>query len=783
MEVDATFFAGLCRLLALSAHAPASPREVVQQRRCLAAMQSLPVLAFILFTLTATYEVSVYFVGTKVSGIYSLLAAKNYRGFVSLVVVVSTFYVFFCALVTFRNWIATCLAIAVRRNLAVKLHEALVKKNNLYNVTQTIATASTARVQMSNMYPLRERDDIPPFATATTATVAAPFAYQQTSRTSHSLDGDGGSELQQQLVRLLDDDSVGRGTFARRTGGGVRPSKNRHSVVLDNPDMTIAQDVEKFAASVSDILKDTIFLPVLIVYYSYSAYDITQTIMAPLCVPIFFFTFWVVCRVAMNRIVPVVFAKEKAEGDFRFTHVHTRTQAEAIALMHSEEAEKWRLNSLLQSVTRVAHEVAAKNAPLTFLTEITKYWSSILSYVLVSVPVFDGTFDGKTEAEISGIVAKNLFVVLYLIHQYSVLTSLAGRFTELSGYTTRICILLETCDELDNIQAGTIQDPGPTMPPHTPSPDSPLIQVHDLVCTPPVMAGKIAANARENVGKSISFCVYSGQHTLITGPSGCGKSSLLRTLANVWPHKGFPEPIHFADHLIFGDGAQNHVNGYLKFLPERIIFVPQQGYVVPVVGADLDEAYATSQESFQAEYLGADSGRGRFHALHPALVEIAAQITYPQRVGESKITDDEIQKVLEPVGLWYLAQRCIAEWERQTTWDPSRGSAQGEDIRSGTRSAWNGRWQATSSYGRVVAGLSGGERQRLQIARVLFWRPALVFIDEGTNSVDVDLEEQLYLALMDANATDLQHKITVVAVSHGTNERIARLFKQKLVLG
>ncbi|KAJ3065798.1 ATP-binding cassette sub- D member 4, partial [Podochytrium sp. JEL0797] len=127
----------------------------------------------------------------------------------------------------------------------------------------------------------------------------------------------------------------------------------------------------------------------------------------------------------MNPVVPAVYAKEKLEGDFRFIHVHTRVQAERIAFLHAERVERDRLDTLLDSVVDASFVVLGRNVVLHFLTESTVFLASVLTYGVVAIPIFDGTFDGKTEAEISGIVAKNLFVCLYLIHQLTVLTQLS----------------------------------------------------------------------------------------------------------------------------------------------------------------------------------------------------------------------------------------------------------------------------------------------------------------------------------------------------------------------
>ena len=49
--------------------------------------------------------------------------------------------------------------------------------------------------------------------------------------------------------------------------------------------------------------------------------------------------------------------------------------------------------------------------------------------------------------------------------------------------------------------------------------------------------------------------------------------------------------------------------------------------------------------------------------------------------------------------------------------------------------------------GDMGTALSGGQRQRLLLARALYRRPRILFMDEGTSNLDVDKERQVNRAL------------------------------------
>lgn len=170
--------------------------------------------------------------------------------------------------------------------------------------------------------------------------------------------------------------------------------------------------------------------------------------------------------------------------------------------------------------------------------------------------------------------------------------------------------------------------------------------------------------------EKMNFHIDKGQHLMITGPNGCGKSSLFRILGELWP--------------AFGGELE-------KPGMEKIFYIPQRPYLP----------------------------RGT----------LRDQIIYPDTVNAmhkfKKVSDDDLQKVLDEVRLGYLVERERG-WDSENDWN---------DV------------------------LSGGEKQRIAMARLIYHKPDYAILDECTSAVSVDVEGHLYTYMKEVG-------VTLITVSH-----------------
>uniref|UniRef100_A0A4W2D6J2 ATP binding cassette subfamily D member 4 n=1 Tax=Bos indicus x Bos taurus TaxID=30522 RepID=A0A4W2D6J2_BOBOX len=326
---------------------------------------------------------------------------------------------------------------------------------------------------------------------------------------------------------------------------------------VDNPDQRISQDVERFCRQLSSMASKLIISPFTLVYYTYQCFRSTSWL-GPVSIFGYFILGTVVNRVVMGPIVAKLVQQEKLEGDFRFKHMQIRVNAEPAAFFRAGHVEHMRTDRRLQRLLKTQRELMSKELWLYIGINMFDYLGSILSYIVIAIPIFSGVYGDLSPTELSSLVSKNAFVCMYLINCFSQLIDLCTTLSDVAGYTHRIGELQETLldmtlksqdgEFLDESQWDLARGPGG---PATEPADTAFLLERVCICAP---------SSHKPLIKDLSLKISEGQSLLITGNTGTGKTSLLRVLGGLWA------------------SARGSVQMLADFGPHGVLFLPQKPF-------------------------------------------------------------------------------------------------------------------------------------------------------------------------------------------------------------
>ena len=198
-------------------------------------------------------------------------------------------------------------------------------------------------------------------------------------------------------------------------------------------------------------MEDLIIAPILVIYYTWKCWTISGA-MGPMMIYGYFIVGSILSRVLIKPIVNTVFYKELAEGNFRYVCVTTGIDHECdltllfltqdsctcdcasfqsplhfqgVNVRNINKQTKnwilyWPINAKL--LTRSCHCIVSYKGSclweqrimigiLIVANESFSYFGSILSYLIVAMPIFAGAFAGKDPSEMSEIISKVIHTI------------------------------------------------------------------------------------------------------------------------------------------------------------------------------------------------------------------------------------------------------------------------------------------------------------------------------------------------------------------------------------
>jgi vitamin B12/bleomycin/antimicrobial peptide transport system ATP-binding/permease protein len=292
----------------------------------------------------------------------------------------------------------------------------------------------------------------------------------------------------------------------------------------DNPDQRIAEDIKLFVSNTlslgTGLLGAVVTLgSFIVILWGLSGAAPLTLFGHALGIPGYLVWVAIVYAVAGTAIThwigrPLVdldIEQQRREADFRAGLLRVRENAEQIALLKGESAERRRLMAHFAKIKGNWTAIMGRQKRLTFFTAGYSQVQVIVPILAVGPAYFASAISlgglmqtASAFARVEG--ALSFFVKAYpQLAQWKSIIERLDSFERSIAYVDRVSATLEVvrCDAGCSINASAIDLKKPD--------GSALLKIETLMFT-------------------------AGEATLLTGRSGTGKSTLLRMLAGIWPH-------------------------------------------------------------------------------------------------------------------------------------------------------------------------------------------------------------------------------------------------------
>ncbi len=294
----------------------------------------------------------------------------------------------------------------------------------------------------------------------------------------------------------------------------------------DNPDQRIADDLQMFVQytlTISIGLLNSIvtLCSFIVILWNLSAHAPLTLFGARIDVP--GYLVWAALIYAIIgttlthligwRLIPLNFLQQRYEADFRFNLVRTRENAEQIAALRGEAAERERHLSRFGFVVGNWLALMQRQKQLTFFTASYSQASVIFPYLVVSPAYFSRLVQLGGLMQTASAFNSVQSALSYFITSYRSIAEWNAVITRLTGFEEAIAAG----------RAAATAEPAVAVVPRE---GATAFAIDRLDVRLPDGAPIVAA-------PHLAF--PAGERILVTGPSGAGKSTLFRAIAGIWP--------------------------------------------------------------------------------------------------------------------------------------------------------------------------------------------------------------------------------------------------------
>lgn len=212
-------------------------------------------------------------------------------------------------------------------------------------------------------------------------------------------------------------------------------------------------------------------------------------------------------------LIRLNFDQQRYEADFRFNLVRVRENAEQIALLAGERAERERLLDRFGAVMRNWHSIMTRQKKLTFFTAGYNQVSVVFPVLVVSPAYFSSAMNLGGLIQTASAFGSVQTALSFFVTSYRQIAEWRAVIDRLAGFETAIAEGRALVDAPASITIAARDG--------LPGVGSDALDVRLPNGAPLVIAENLSLAA--------------GDRILVNGPSGSGKSTLFRAISGIWP--------------------------------------------------------------------------------------------------------------------------------------------------------------------------------------------------------------------------------------------------------
>ncbi|MBB3809491.1 ABC transporter ATP-binding protein/permease [Pseudochelatococcus contaminans] len=309
--------------------------------------------------------------------------------------------------------------------------------------------------------------------------------------------------------------------------GNIHYKMRLAGVAADNPDQRIAEDINLFISNTRVLSLGLLSQVATLLSFAVILWSLSENFTVPgteIAVP--GLLLWVALVYAVlgtwlthiigRQLIPLNFAQQQYEADFRFSLARLREYGEQVALLSGEASEKQQLRGKFRHVVDNFMAILSREKKLTLFTASFFQASVVIPYLFTAPYLF--------------LKKVTLGQMMQTVDSFSrvngALTFFVGAYSTVAGYKAVVDRLSSFEHAIENARQ---------------LPQGPVAASQDAADKPLDAGGLVISGVdlTRPSGRQIlslpELTLNRGERALVAGRSGVGKSTLFRAIAGIWP--------------------------------------------------------------------------------------------------------------------------------------------------------------------------------------------------------------------------------------------------------